>query len=399
MPNGDRGGVWYACRYDARTRTTRRRSLKTRDVEQAKIKLAALIAAAPQAADAQAAPGAGEVMTLAALKAYMEGRGSMIASEDAAARAVQLFTDHLEATRSLAAPVAFWTPARQLEFARWCRSEHGHSAPYIARLFNVMRSAFIDATQVKMRPDAVGNLTEAALIASAPRIVMTCERISKELNIAARTPRQPLPSLDQMAKLLDALETEHLFRFAITALCTWARPQAILDLDPTMQVTWHDGSIDLAPAGWIPTNKRRSRQPMSLCLAGWLKRWMHEDAERAALDREAGKPPVETGMLVYKRRRVACVKRAFRRIGRELGIEGFSQKKFRPFMNDQARKLFAMVPRENRSRWLGHVVRDGSRTTDHYESEDPHAFADVALATDCIISLIAERVSEGAVCD
>jgi hypothetical protein len=37
------------------------------------------------------------------------------------------------------------------------------------------------------------------------------------------------------------------------------------------------------------------------------------------------------------------------------------------------------------------VVRDGSRTTDHYESDDPHALADVALATDCIMSLLAER--------
>jgi hypothetical protein len=73
---------------------------------------------------------------------------------------------------------------------------------------------------------------------------------------------------------------------------------------------------------------------MSLCLAGWLKRWMHEDAERSALDREAGKQPVESGLLVYKRLRVACVKRAYRRIGRELGIDDFSQKKFRPFMND-----------------------------------------------------------------
>jgi hypothetical protein len=108
-------------------------------------------------------------------------------------------------------------------------------------------------------------------------------------------------------------------------------------------------------------------------------------------DRRAGKQPVEDGLLVYQRERVACVKRAFRRGGRELGIAGFSQKKFRPFMNDQARKLFAMVPRENRSRWLGHVVRDGSRTTDHYESDDPHALADVALATDCIMSLLAER--------
>jgi hypothetical protein len=46
------------------------------------------------------------------------------------------------------------------------------------------------------------------------------------------------------------------------------------------------------------------------------------------------KQPVESGLLVYKRLRVACVKRAYRRIGRELGIDDFSQKKFRPFMND-----------------------------------------------------------------
>ena len=107
---------------------------------------------------------------------------------------------------------------------------------------------------------------------------------------------------------------------------------------------------------------------------------MRRDCSREALDGAEN-----------KRKRVACVKRAFRRIGRELGIKGFSQKKFRPFMNDQARKLFPMVPRENRSCGLGHVVRDGSRTTDHYESDDPHALADVALATDCIISLLAER--------
>src|SRR5215470_15007089 len=139
-------------------------------------------------------------------------------------------------------------------------------------------------------------------------------------------------------------------------------PRPLLARSTPYQVTWHDGSIGLAPVGWIPTNKRRSCQPMSLCLAGWLKRWMHEDAERAARDREVGKQPAEDGLLVYKRERVACVKRAFRRIGHELGIDGFSQKKFRPFMNDQVRKLFAMVPRENRSRWLGHLVR-GPPTT------------------------------------
>ena len=38
-----------------------------------------------------------------------------------------------------------------------------------------------------------------------------------------------------------------------------------------------------------------------------------------------------------------------------------------------------------------HDAPHGSRTTDYYESDDPHALADVALATDCIMSLLAER--------
>jgi hypothetical protein len=40
------------------------------------------------------------------------------------------------------------------------------------------------------------------------------------------------------------------------------------------------------------------------------------------------------------------------------------------------------------------VTREGSRTTDHYESDDPKALADMALATDCIPALLAERYSK-----
>ena len=57
-------------------------------------------------------------------------------------------------------------------------------------------------------------------------------------------------------------------------------------------------------------------------------------------------------MLVYKRRRVATVKQAMRRIGAELGLEGFSQKRFRSFMADQTRTLFRMASREQRSLML-----------------------------------------------
>jgi hypothetical protein len=43
-----------------------------------------------------------------------------------------------------------------------------HSAGYIARLFNIMRSAFIDATQIKLRLVVVGDLVEAATLARPP---------------------------------------------------------------------------------------------------------------------------------------------------------------------------------------------------------------------------------------
>ena len=109
----------------------------------------------------------------------------------------------------------------------------------------------------------------------------------------------------------------------------------------------------------MPTNKQRPRLPLTACLAGWLQAWGDEDAARDALDQAAGIPPRETGLLVYKRKRVATVKRAMRRIGGELALEGFTQKRFRHFMADQTRTLFRMVPREQRSLMLGHTVKEG----------------------------------------
>ena len=60
-------------------------------------------------------------------------------------------------------------------------------------------------------------------------------------------------------------------------------------------------------------------------------------------------------------------------------------------MTDQVKKNFRLIQREQRSRWLAHKLRDGSQTTDEYESDDAMDLMDVALATDCIIALLAER--------
>jgi hypothetical protein len=183
QPHPDRGGNGYACRYDGGTGEVRRRSLRERDFEQAKIKLAALVAAAPQGDKKDDAASPGEVLTLAVFKAYMDGHGATIASEELAERAVELFTLYLTRIKKIDATVSFWTPAQQTECLRWLRQEYGHAASYIVRCFNVMRSAFVDATRVKIRTDAVGNPVEAALISRAPEIVMREGRIATELKI------------------------------------------------------------------------------------------------------------------------------------------------------------------------------------------------------------------------
>src|SRR5262249_17517017 len=155
-PHPEHGASWYACRYDPRTRQVRRRSLGTTDFEQAKIALAALVAAAPRGPSASL-PSRDGVLTVAVLKAYLDERAPHIASEHVAYRAVALVTDYLSSINRPDATVSFWSAAQQLEFAKWCVTTHGHSAGYVERLFNVMRAAFNDASVAKIRTDALGN--------------------------------------------------------------------------------------------------------------------------------------------------------------------------------------------------------------------------------------------------
>jgi integrase len=388
-PHPGRGGFWYACRYDARTRKVRRRSLGTTDFEKAKIALAEIVASAPRTESEERTPGPDGVLTLTVLQAYLDGHGSQIASGDVAERAVQLITEYLQSIERVDATVAFWTPSQQLEFARWCVTKHQHSAGYVERLFNVMRAAFNNACVIRLRHDAIGQQIECALMTNAPRVVWKRVNVAHELKIPGRRRMRPdTPTLEQMAALLDALKTPHLFRFVIMSLCTWARPQAMIDFDPHTQIQWNNFVLDLAPPDWVQTTKRRPHQPLTQCMSGWLPVWDREDRERIAHAREKGEER-SRALITYKGKKVESVKRAIRRIGAEVGLEGFSQKSFRHFMSDQVKKLG--VSRELRSRWLGHVVREGSETTAHYEGDDPQELVPVALATDYVLTLIQQH--------
>ncbi len=85
---------------------------------------------------------------------------------------------------------------------------------------------------------------------------------------------------------------------------------------------------------------------------------------------------------------------AVKRIANEVGLPDLTQKTMRTFMATMVRKLCPQIPREKRSIWLGHVVRQGSTTTDHYEISDAEYLTEVALATDYVLQQIRLRCSD-----
>ncbi len=385
VPHPDRGGVYYACRYDAGTRTVRRRSLRTTDDDEARKALVDLVAATPSRS-ADECPHPRDVLTVHVLEAYLNGHATTIASEAQAIRSVTVITDYLrEGAKNLAASISFWTPSRQLDFAKFCHATFNHSAATIDRTLSVLGAAMNDAAEIKMRPDPLGGEVEGALVSHVPVIVYQRVRISKELKIAAPKKGGFVPSLQQMATFIDAIKTPHILRFVIIALNTWARPEAITDFEPSQQYNPEVGAVFLNPPNRLQTNKFRPTIPVTQGLAGWLDHW--RDLDAASWQRKHGtRPNGPIPLLIYKGQRVKQVKQAVKRIADEAGVPDLTQRTMRAFMATQVRKLCRNVKREYRSIWLGHSVKEGSDTTEFYEEFDVEVIADVALATDFVIS-------------
>ncbi len=381
-PYPTRGGFVYACRYDASSGVVRRKTLGTTDWEAAKVALAALVLSAPATKDGQI-PGPNQVMTVAALTNYLDGHATTIRSSSDADRACDLAKKYLnEHVKQPMAPISFWTPSRQLDFAKWMRTTFGHTPASIERRLDVICAAFHEMTEVKLRKDPFGQEVETALITHAPKFVYKRGRIAKELKIPPSKPRHNKLSIEDMAKALDSLEHEHLFRFAIISLNTWARPEAVADFDPATQR--HRGMIELNPPDRVETNKRRPLIPETRCLAGWLDRWAAVDALAIETALQAGKEPPPAALLVFQGERVMSVKKALGRNTSKVGVS-LSPGRFRHFMSAMVRRLCKGVTREQRSIYMGHVVREGSQTTGNYEPEDPEFLADVALGTDFVM--------------
>ncbi|HYF52965.1 MAG TPA: hypothetical protein VEA41_01765 [Salinarimonas sp.] len=80
------------------------------------------------------------------------------------------------------------------------------------------------------------------------------------------------------------------------------------------------------------------------------------------------------------------MKKAIERIAADAGVPAFTQYSLRHVMATTVRRLTPGVSREQRSRCMGHMPREGSRTIDRHEAFDPRFPADVALATDVVMA-------------
>ncbi len=86
-----------------------------------------------------------------------------------------------------------------------------------------------------MRVDAFGQQIEGALMTHHPKLEWNEAKLRKQLQLPAKDLDTFVPTLDEMARFVDASQTEHLKRWALIALATWARPEAITDFDPYTQ--------------------------------------------------------------------------------------------------------------------------------------------------------------------
>lgn len=182
-----------------------------------------------------------------------------------------------------------------------------------------------------------------------------------------------------MATVIDAIRYEHAFRYAVIALNTWARPEAIHDLDFTTQVDHEYGLVYLNPADRTQTKKYRPTIRLTDNLAMWAKYW------------GAAYP------MQFRGHRVLSCKKPINAAFEAAGFE-LSRYEFRAFMFSQSRRVVLSsgirLSKDQRSEWMGHKSQEGSSTGEFYERFDPEFLEDAKEATDLVIREINRHLKE-----
>src|SRR5690606_24242001 len=191
---------------------------------------------------------------------YWKHHAHKIRSQDAARRAFFLLYQYLKSCVKEGAPkVGHFTLARQHDFMLWCRDKHGLKAKSISTYLSYIKAAFRFAATPRLVEDELGGeKREVRILSVAPHVVDGEGAVSKITGLPRSRPRDWIPQDHELAAMIDGIEHEHVFRYVIMALDTWARPEAILELDVSKQVFFDHGLIDLSPPepAWSPAKQQ-----------------------------------------------------------------------------------------------------------------------------------------------
>ncbi|QNP81025.1 hypothetical protein [Agrobacterium tumefaciens] len=255
-------------------------------------------------------------------------------------------------------------------------SDGGLSAKSIMTYMISVRAA-VNYAAVPQLINVAGEEVEVQMLEAPIAIFCNQEEIAEHTGGEVSKPREYIPTYPDLGKWIDAIEEEDDFRFVMIMLNTCARNEAIFDLDISKQANFEFGTLDLNPVGRRQTKKRRPVIRMTTNLQAWFQHWgddkpirQYQDTVEKRLNR-LGKPDIgEDGEIAS--------------VG--LGMPEMTCYTLRHFMATNMRRASFPVSKEQRSKWLGHSVGEGSKTTDWYEKFDPDYLEEPMRATEEIIT-------------
>lgn len=362
---------FYRYWYDDGSRRVKRKALASVTLQDAKEELIGLLGAEiPSSRDPR------EVYLFDVLKHYQDNYAEPKGYKQMAAirRASVLIADAFQSFMG-SPKVADLTRLNQRRAWSYMASENGLSAKSIMTYMIAVRAA-INYAAIPQLVEVAGEKEEIQLLDSTVPIFCNQEEIAEHIGGEVSKPRQYIPTYEELGRWIDAIEEEDDFRYVIIALNTCARNEAIFDLRVSEQVNFEAGTIDLNPSGRRQTKKRRPIIRMTTNLAAWFRHWGDDKPIRPYQDtvekrlNKLGKPVLD------KEGNVVSV---------GLGMPEMTCYTLRHFIATNMRSTSRPVSREQRSKWLGHTVNEGSKTTDWYEKFDPDYLEEPMRATEEIV--------------
>lgn len=338
----NRIGTWCRTSFDPDARQTRRTSLGTTDIEQAKLAFAEWYIKYADLKDEK--PSDVPVATL--LERYAAQRGNSLASVDTVKRAVALWTEFWGTDT-----VAEMTIARQEAFSNWLRG-HNLSDAYVRRIVGVGKAAL---NRAHKRQE----------ITHVPYITLPPEG----------EPFEHWATDDQIAAFLNAVPLDsHLWLYCLIRLNTACRGDAARELAPR-QIDFATNVLRLNPPGRKQTKKRRPVVPLTNVLRNAL----------------VGNEMPEVPYVNWHGKKIDSIRRAWRETRAQTDLPPwFIPKVLRHTVATELRRRG--VPGWEVSGLLGHTKGESAETTSRYAKFAPDFMAASRNALDAWMIELAAQV-------